>query len=77
MKKHEMLSKILSENEWGLFFKGEPIEGFPTQDGMRVYRVNEVSPDKLFDAIKHESSLMENKCQTPNEQGEKQTENKW
>ena len=77
MKIYEMLSKILSENEWGLFFKGEPIEGFPTQDGMRVYRVNEVSSDKLFDAIKHESRLMENKCQTPNEQGEKQTENKW
>ena len=76
MKIYEMLSKILSKNEWGIFFKGEPIEGFPTQDGMRVYRVNEVSSDKLFDAIENESRSMENKCQTTNEQGEEQTENK-
>ena len=43
---------------------------------MRVYRVNEVSSDKLFDAIENESRSMENKCQTTNEQGEEQTENK-
>ena len=55
MNKYEMLSKILSKNERVIFFKGEPIEGFPTQDGMRVYRVNEVSSDKLFDAIENES----------------------
>ena len=76
MKIYEILSKILTDNEWGIFFKGEPIEGFPTQDGMRVYRVNEVSADKLFDAIENESRLMENKCQTTNEQGEEQTKNK-
>ena len=76
MKIYELLSKILTDNEWGIFFKGEPIEGFPTQDGMRVYRVNEVSADKLFDAIENESRLMENKCQTTNEQGEEQTKNK-
>ncbi len=76
MKIYELLSKILTDNEWGIFFRGEPIEGFPTQDGMRVYRVNEVSADKLFDAIENESRLMENKCQTTNEQGEEQTKNK-
>ncbi len=76
MKIYELLSKILTDNEWGIFFKGEPIEGFPTQDGMRVYRVNEVSSDKLFDAIENESRLMENKCQTTNEQGEEQTKNR-
>ena len=43
MKIYELLSKVLSKNEWGIYFKGEPIEGFPTQDGMRVYKVNEVS----------------------------------
>ena len=55
MKIYELLSKVLSENEWGIYFKGEPIEGFPTQDGMRVYKVNEVSSDRLFDAIEQES----------------------
>ena len=76
MKMYELLSKVLSKNEWGIFFKGEPMEGFPTQDGMRVYRVNEVSSDKLFDAIEQESILMENECQTSEEQEEGQTRNR-
>ena len=76
MKMYELLSKVLSKNEWGIFFKGEPMEGFPTQDGMRVYRVNEVSADKLFDAIEQESRLTENECQTSEEQEEGQTRNK-
>ena len=76
MKIYELLSKVLSKNEWGLFFKGEPMEGHPTQDGMRVYRVNEVSSDKLFDAIEQESKLMENECQISEEQEEGQIKNK-
>jgi hypothetical protein len=76
MKMYELLSKVLSKNEWGIFFKGEPMEGFPTQDGMRVYRVNEVSADKLFDAIEQESRLTENECQTSEEQEEGQIRNK-
>ena len=63
VKIYELLSKVLSKNEWGIFFKGEPIEGFPTQDGMRVYKVNEVSLDRLFDAIENESIEMEKECQ--------------
>ena len=43
---------MLSDNEWGIFFKGEPIERYPTQDGMKMYKVNEVASDRLYDAIK-------------------------
>ena len=75
MKIYEMLSKILSDNEWGIFFKGEPIEGFPTQDGMRVYKVNEVSSDRLFDAIEKESIKVEKECQDKQNQAEERTEN--
>ena len=32
--------------------------------------------ERMFDAIENESRLMENKCQTTNEQGEEQTKNK-
>ena len=72
MNIHELLSKILSDNEWGIFFKGEPIEGFPTQDGMRVYKVNEVSSDRLFDAIEKESIKAEKECQdNQNQAGER------
>ena len=72
MKIYELLSKVISENEWGIYFKGEPIEGFPTQDGMRVYKVNEVSSDRLFDAIEKESIKAEKEWQ---EKQEGRTEN--
>ena len=68
MKLYELLSSVLSKNEWGVFFKGEPLEGYPTQDGMKIYKVNEVSPDKLFDEIKSESKQMEIECQDNSKQ---------
>tara|TARA_R110002012_G_scaffold7321_6_gene34492 strand:- start:2134 stop:2562 length:429 start_codon:yes stop_codon:yes gene_type:complete len=68
MKVYEILSRILSKNEWGIFFKGEPIEGFPTQDGMKMYKVNEVASDRLFDAIEKEITETERECQGDSEQ---------
>jgi hypothetical protein len=77
MKVYEILSKVLSRNEWGIFFKGEPIEGFPTQDGMKMYRVNEVASERLFDAVEKEITQMENQCQETKTSSEgEQTENK-
>ena len=68
MKVYEILSRILSKNEWGIFFKGEPIEGFPTQDGMKMYKVNEVASDRFFDAIEKEITETERECQGDSEQ---------
>ena len=77
MKVYEILSKVLSENEWGIFFKGEPIEGYPTQDGMKMYKVNEVASDRLYDAIEKEIIQTENQCQeTKTSSEEEQTESK-
>ena len=67
IKIYELLSRVLSKNEWGIYFKGEPIEGFPTQDGMRVYRVNEIAPDTLYDAIEQESIRAEKEWQKKQE----------
>ena len=68
MKVYEILSRVLSKNEWGIFFKGEPIEGFPTQDGMKMYKVNEVAVDRLHDAVEKEITQMERECQGDSEQ---------
>ena len=67
IKIYELLTKVLSKNDWGIYFKGEPIEGFPTQDGMRVYRVNEIAPDTLYDAIEQESIKVEKEWQEKQE----------
>jgi len=63
MNIHELLSKILSKNDWGVFFKGEPMLGYPTQDGVKMYKVNEITADRLYDAIDNELKKMENECQ--------------
>ena len=67
IKIYELLTRVLSKNEWGIYFKGEPIEGFPTQDGMRVYRVNEIAPDTLYDAIEQEKINVEKEWQEKQE----------
>ena len=68
MKVYEVLSRILSKNEWGIFFKGEPIESLSTQDGVKMYKVNEVALDRLYDAVEKETTQMEKECQDDSEQ---------
>ena len=51
MKVYKIISEILSKNEWGIYFKGEPLQVFPVQEGAKMYKVNDVNPDKLYDAI--------------------------
>ena len=74
MNIHTLLSKILAENDWGVFFKGEPIEGYPTQDGVKMYKVNEITADKLYDAIDNTLQKMENECQENGSQENEQTD---
>jgi len=67
MKIYELLAKVLAKNDWGIFFKGEPMQGYPTQDGMKMYKVNEIASDRLFEAIESEAIQMENECQNEEE----------
>ena len=67
MKIYELLAKVLAKNDWGIFFKGEPMEGYPTQDGMKMYKVNEIASDRLFEAIESEAIQMEKECQNEEE----------
>jgi hypothetical protein len=64
MKINELILKVLRDNDCGIFFKGEPIQMLPVQDGITMYKVNEVESDRLFDAIDAQLNEMENKCQT-------------
>ena len=60
MEIHELISKVLSKNDWGVFFKGEPLQNCPVQEGAKMYKVNEVSVDRLYDALKRTLNEMEN-----------------
>ena len=48
----EIVCNVLKEKQWGIFFKNEPIQSLPVQDDTSLYKVNEVSEDRLIDAIK-------------------------
>ena len=55
----EIVSEILKEKQWGIFFKNEPVQALPIQDSTMVYKVNEVKQDELLDAIEHEMERMD------------------
>ena len=43
-----------------MFFKAEPLQDCPVQEGAKMYKVNEVSVDRLYDALKRTLNEMEN-----------------
>jgi len=57
---HKLFLKVLNSNNWGLYFKGEPITLIPTSDESMVYKVNEVELEKLTDEVQ---AILENNCQ--------------
>ena len=61
--------KVLNRNNWGLYFKGEPITLIPTSDDSMVYKVNEVKFDRLTEEIQKEleSDCQENAQEKPTE----------
>ena len=44
----ELLLKILSENNLGLYIKSKPLEEIPSNVGV-MYKVNEVDAEKIID----------------------------
>ena len=73
MKIYKIISDILSENEWGIFFKGTPLQELPIQEGAKMYKVNEVNSDRLYDAI--ESKMKETESNWNQNTEEEQTDN--
>ena len=67
---NKLFLRVLNSNNWGLYFKGEPITLIPTNDNNMVYKVNEVKFDRLIEEIQKE---LENNCQENTQ--EKPTDN--
>ena len=66
---HKLFLKVLNSNNWGLYFKGEPISRIPTNDDSMVYKVNEVKFERLIEEIQNtlESDCQENEQEKPTE----------
>lgn len=46
-----LVLEVFKENDWGVYFKGEPITSLPVQDNSKIYKVNSVSLDRFFDLL--------------------------
>ena len=46
-----LIKEVLEKNDWGIYFKAEPISSLPVQDNSKIYKVNDVSADRFMDAI--------------------------
>ena len=69
---YNLIAKILAKNDWGLYFKGEPLQSLPIQDGCKMFKVNDVNLDSLHGAVMSElnqegqSETWENKSASQN-----------
>ena len=62
----ELVFKILEEENWGFYYKNEPMRSLNTQDGGTLYQINTVDLDKvervLLDKLKSINEEQENDC---------------
>ena len=47
----KIIEQLLDDNNWGLYFKTNPLEQLPSQDGQHIYQVNSVSKEEVSTAI--------------------------
>ena len=71
-KINELFLKVLNNNNWGLYFKGEPMQSIPMSDGGKVYKVNEVKVEQVYEEIQKE---IESDWQKQNEQTNNKSSN--
>ena len=48
MINRELLIKILSENNWGLYLTTEPLDEMPSNFG-KIYKINHIEADRLIE----------------------------
>ena len=61
----ELVSEILKEKQWGIFFKNEPIQALPVKDSTTIFRVNEVKDDEVTAAILNRINERMNTWESP------------
>ena len=57
----DILSDVLKQNNWGVFYKSEPIQTLTIQDGSPLLKINEVDEDVIEKAINDIVMNLDNK----------------
>ena len=47
----QIVSKALSDNNWGIYLKNDPITRVPIQEGTSMFKITEVDSNELLRAI--------------------------
>ena len=47
----QIIAKTLSDNNWGLYLKSDPLTKVPIQEGASMFKVTDVEIDLLLNAI--------------------------
>ena len=47
----ELMMQVLRSENWGVFYKNQPIQPLEMQDGNALYKVNQVDEDQIIRAI--------------------------
>ena len=48
----EVMLKVFSDKNWGVYYKSEPMHTLSMQDGAALYKINEVDEDEVERVIK-------------------------
>ena len=49
MLNKELLLKVLSEHNWGVYLKSRPLEEMSTSNVGKIYKINEIDADSLVE----------------------------
>ena len=71
MDKIELIMQILKSENWGVFYKNQPIQPLEMQDGNALYKVNQVDESEIEKAL--ETALTKGQ---PWEESSKESQNK-
>ena len=47
----DILIRVLKENNWGVFYKSEPMQTLTIQDDSPLLKINEVDDESIEDAV--------------------------
>ena len=52
MELYDKIIKLLNDNDWGLYFKGDPFVSLPVQQDDNVFKINNVTLEELSRVLK-------------------------
>ena len=72
----ELIKSVLDKKNWGIYYKSKPVQNLQVQDGVPLFRVNEVDSESINHALEFELNEIEERVKACTQQSDSQTESK-